>query len=93
MFGGALAAALTLLLVRAGEPVTTDALAAAIWGDRKQRAASTVTSHLSRLRAMLGPTDTGEPVLVRTGGGLTLAVPADRIDSRRFETLADQTSC
>jgi hypothetical protein len=48
--GGALAAALTLLLVRAGEPV-----------------------------------------LVRTGGGLTLAVPADRIDSRRFETLADQT--
>ena len=88
--GGALAAVLTLLLVRAGEPVTTDAVAEAIWGEREQRSASTVTSHLSRLRSMLGPAGTGDPVLVRTGGGLTLAVPAEQIDSHRFEALADQ---
>ena len=81
---------LTLLLVRAGEPVSTDAVAEAIWGNRDRRSASTVTSHLSRLRSMLGPAGTGEPALVRTGGGLTLTVPADRIDSRRFETLADR---
>ena len=36
---------------------------------------------------MLGSTGTGEPVLGRTGGGLTLALPADRIDSRRFESV------
>ena len=88
--GGALAAVLTLLLVRSGQPATTDAIAEAIWGDSGRRSASTVTSHLSRLRSMLGSAGTGEPVLARTAGGLTLSVPADRIDSRRFETLADQ---
>ena len=88
--GGALAAVLTLLLVRAGEPVSSDAVAQAIWGDGERRSASTVTSHLSRLRSLLGSTDTGGPVLGRTGGGFALALPAERIDSRRFERLADQ---
>jgi len=88
--GGALAAVLTLLLVRAGEPASTDAIADAIWGDSDRRSASTVTSHLSRLRSILGTAGTGDPVLQRTAGGLTLNLPADRIDSRRFETMADQ---
>ena len=88
--GGALAAVLTLLLVRAGEPASADAVAEAIWGDRRPGSASTVTSHLSRLRSMLGSTDSGEPVLQRTGGGLLLEVPADRIDAHTFESLAGQ---
>jgi hypothetical protein len=52
--------------------VSTDAVAEAIWGPRTQRAASTATPHLSRLRSILGSADTDEPVLVRTGGGLAL---------------------
>ena len=85
--GGALAAVLTLLLVRAGEPVSSDAVAEAIWGDGERRSASTVTSHLSRLRSLLGSTDTGEPVLGRDRrraslwrcrlSGLILAVSRD----------------
>ncbi len=87
---GALAAVLTLLLVRAGEPVTTEAVAEVIWGGRAHRSASTVMSHVSRLRSLLGSTGTGEPALVRNAGGLSLHIPADRIDSGRLETLADR---
>ena len=77
---------LTLLLVRAGEPVSTDAVAQAIWGDRERRSASTVTSHLSRLRSMLGSAGTGEPVLGRTGGGLR---PGGAGRADRFPPIRD----
>ena len=87
---GALAAVLTLLLVRAGEPVTTDAVAEVIWGGRAQRSTSTVTSHVSRLRSLLGSTGVGQPALTRNAGGLSLVTPADGIDSRRLETSADR---
>jgi len=59
--GGALAAVLTLLLVRAGEPASTDALAEAVWGERDRRSDSMVTSHLSRLRSVLARTAPANP--------------------------------
>ena len=91
--GGRLIAALTLLLVNAGRLVSSDALAEAMWG-AGSRAASTLDSHVWRLRNVLEPGRArGEPatVLLREAGGYRLVAAPEWIDSMRFAVLADET--
>src|SRR5262249_9692835 len=47
-------------------------------------AAGTLRSHLSRLRALVGP----DAALVARGGGYALAAEPDQLDAARFERLA-----
>ena len=74
--GARLVAALTLLLVHAGRQVSPDALAEAMWGDQTTpRSASTLDSHIWRLRRLLEPDrGRGAPaeLLLRDGAGYRL---------------------
>ena len=90
--GARIEAALALLLIHAGQAVSTDALAEAMWGDQdRARSATTLDSHVWRLRKLLEPERApGSPptVLLREPGGYRLVVAADRIDSVRYAALA-----
>ncbi|MEU2348459.1 BTAD domain-containing putative transcriptional regulator [Modestobacter sp. NPDC049651] len=92
--GARLAAALSLLLARAGERVPVDALAEAMWGDgARSRSSSTLDSHIWRLRRALEPErDRGAPsaVLQHEDGGYRLVVAPEAVDSQVFTALADQ---
>jgi predicted ATPase/DNA-binding SARP family transcriptional activator len=89
---GRLANAFALLSVHAGRRVGLDALADAMWGDRtRDRAASTLDSHVLRLRKLLEPERAhrqASAVLVREAGGYRLAAQPDQVDSLRFARLA-----
>ena len=89
---GTLSTALALLAVHAGRRVGTDELAEAIWGDRTTtRSASTLDSHVLRLRKVLEPrrrSREASSVLVNDSGGLRLAARPDQVDSLRFARLA-----
>lgn len=77
---------LAVLLVAGGRRVTVDALADAIWsGEPPASATGTVQSYVSRLRRRLGP----EP-LSWDDAGYQLDVPAEQVDARRFEALAEE---
>jgi DNA-binding SARP family transcriptional activator len=93
--GARLVAALGLLLVHAGRPVSVDALAEAMWGGEvSPRSASTLDSHIWRLRRLLEPgRGRGAPaeLLLRDGGGYRLLATTDQVDSMRFARLADET--
>ena len=93
--GTRLAAALSLLLVNAGQHVSVDALADAMWGaESPARSPSTLDSHIWRLRKALEPQRLrGSPsaVLRRDRGGYRLTADAVSIDSARFTALADST--
>ena len=93
--GRRLVSALTLLLVHADRVVSVDALAEAIWGAHADaRSASTLDSHVWRLRNLLEPgRRRGEPaaVLLRETTGYRLVAPTEQIDSRWFAVLADET--
>jgi DNA-binding SARP family transcriptional activator len=90
--GARLEAALALLLIHAGQAVSADALAEAMWGGQGgTRSATTLDSHIWRLRKVLEPERApGSPptVLLREPGGYRLVVAADRIDSARYAALA-----
>jgi len=90
--GARLEAALALLLIHAGQAVSADALAEAMWGGQGgTRSATTLDSHIWRLRKVLEPERApGSPptVLRREPGGYRLVVAADRIDSARYAALA-----
>ena len=90
--GARLEAALALLLIHAGQAVSADALAEAMWGGQGgTRSATTLDSHIWRLRKVLEPERApGSPptVLLREPGGYRLVVAADRIDSARYTALA-----
>jgi DNA-binding SARP family transcriptional activator len=90
--GARLEAALALLLIHAGQAVSADALAEAMWGGKGgTRSATTLDSHIWRLRKVLEPERApGSPptVLRREPGGYRLVVAADRIDSARYAALA-----
>jgi DNA-binding SARP family transcriptional activator len=76
-------AALAVLLLRAGEVVSTDFLIASLWGDSAPRTASTSLQNLvSALRKLLG----AELLLTRPPG-YKLEVDKDRVDLFRFERL------
>jgi DNA-binding SARP family transcriptional activator len=74
-------AVLTVLLLRAGEVVSQDALIDQVWGERPPGAAvAQVHNCVARLRRALGA-----EVLVRRPPGYVLHARPEEIDSRRFE--------
>ncbi|WP_395729704.1 AfsR/SARP family transcriptional regulator [Nakamurella sp.] len=91
--GARLEAALGLLLIHADRPVSTDALIDAVWGDQAtSRSASTLDSHIFRLRRRLEPDRSAgrvAAVVVREPGGYRLAVRPDQVDSLLLAELAD----
>ncbi|GAA4556431.1 AfsR/SARP family transcriptional regulator [Pseudonocardia xishanensis] len=90
--GGRLRTALGLLLVHADRPVSVDALVDALWsGSAPPGAASTVESHVFRLRRVLEPDrprGAASRVLAHEAAGYRLLAGPDEVDSRRFERLA-----
>jgi DNA-binding SARP family transcriptional activator len=77
---------LAILVVRAGESVSRDALIEDLWSGRPPRSAEhALDVHVSRLRASLG--DTGARVLRTTSSGYQLAAEAIASDMERFERL------
>lgn len=92
--GRRVTAALALLLVRANQHVSVDALVDAVWeGAPSDGAASTLDSHVWRLRRMLEPDRRrGEPftTITHDGEGFRLAVTGDQVDSLRFAQLAGE---
>ena len=81
-------AVLAVLLLRAGEVVSTDFLIAALWGDSAPRTATTSLQNLiSALRKQLGT----DAVATRPPG-YRLEVDRDRIDLYRFEQLVQEAA-
>jgi predicted ATPase/DNA-binding SARP family transcriptional activator len=85
---------LARLLVDPGRRVDVSALADAVWGDRgATRSASTLDSHLHRLRRFLESgrgRGAAAEVLVFEAGGYRLAVSGGQVDSVRFAELVTQ---
>lgn len=74
---------LAALAVRAGQPVSTDRLADALWHDTPPAsAAKVVQGCVVRLRKVLG-----SDAIETLAHGYRLAVPADDVDAHRFEGL------
>ena len=92
--GGRLVSALALLLIHAERHVSPDALAEAMWGtEATPRSASTLDSHIWRLRRLLEPDrGRGAPaeLLLRDQAGYRLLATPDQVDSTRFVRLADE---
>jgi DNA-binding SARP family transcriptional activator/class 3 adenylate cyclase len=83
-------ALLGLLLVNAGETLSTDRLIDELWGERPPAtAAKTVQVHISRLRKALaaGSGNASEGVVVTHEHGYQLEIDPEHLDSRRFERL------
>jgi DNA-binding SARP family transcriptional activator/tetratricopeptide (TPR) repeat protein len=79
---------LSLLLLHAGKPVTTDQLVDELWGDNQPTAArKTVQAHVAYLRKVL---NRDEEILAGVDDGYLLRVDASAIDSRRFEELIEE---
>src|SRR5436190_6065118 len=76
---------LGVLLLRVGEPVSTDALADALWGDEPPAAVATsLQTYVSQLRKLLGA-----DAILTEAGGYRLAVDGDRMDARVFEQAVE----
>jgi len=83
-------ALLGLLLVNAGETLSTDRLIDELWGERPPAtAAKTVQVHISRLRKALaaGAGNGSEALVVTREHGYQLEIDPERLDSHRFERL------
>jgi ABC-type transport system substrate-binding protein/DNA-binding SARP family transcriptional activator/streptogramin lyase len=81
---GKVRALLALLLLHAGEPVSTDRLVEALWGERAPAsAANSVHVYVSQLRKALG-----DARVVTRAGGYSLELDGDGLDCLRFEQLA-----
>jgi DNA-binding SARP family transcriptional activator len=80
----------TLLAMRAGERVSTDAIADILWDGRPPAgAAATVRGYVADVRRLLEPHRPGQvasSALVTTAGGYSLAVGPARVDAMRLET-------
>lgn len=85
---------LAMLLVAGGRVVPAESIIDALWGQEPpDSAAGTLQSYVSRLRRALVPgAARGEAarVLVWDPPGYKLALEADALDTRRFESLADR---
>ncbi|MGD0593539.1 MAG: BTAD domain-containing putative transcriptional regulator [Acidimicrobiales bacterium] len=81
---------LALLLLRVNQVVSLDHLASGLWEDAEApRPPATLRVHVSRLRQALAvPGESTEQVVVTSGRGYALQVPADAVDAWRFEQLA-----
>ncbi|MFI1969818.1 AfsR/SARP family transcriptional regulator [Streptomyces cinnamoneus] len=80
-------AALAVLLLRRGRPVTAHDLVDALWGAAPPaHATATLRSYVSRLRAVLEPdADRRASVLTDTADGYALRTPAAALDATVFE--------
>ncbi len=78
---------LALLIWRAGEPVSTDALVQGVYGeDAPAGARKSVQTYISNLRGELGD------VITATGSGYTLGAERDDVDALRFEDMVRRTT-
>ena len=76
-------AVLAILLLHAGEVVSSDRLIDQLWGDRAPAtAAKTVQVYVSKLRRALG-----DGVVLTRGGGYVLVCDRADVDVGRFEAL------
>ena len=74
---------LSALVVRAGDPISTDALADALWGDDLPASwAKVVHGCIARLRKRLGAA-----AIESVAAGYRLTVNESEVDNRRFERL------
>jgi DNA-binding SARP family transcriptional activator/DNA-binding beta-propeller fold protein YncE len=89
--GGAKQRALfALLLLRANEPVSTDALIDHLWaGTPPASAAKVLQNHVLRLRRLLGDHAAGAERLVTRAPGYLLRVAPEELDAHRFAALVD----
>ncbi|MBV9536846.1 MAG: winged helix-turn-helix domain-containing protein, partial [Solirubrobacterales bacterium] len=90
--GGKPRALLAMLLLHAGEVVSTDQLIDALWGERPPSAApNALQAHVAALRRVLEPGRahgvTGDLLITRSPGYL-LAVDGVEFDVPRFESVA-----
>ncbi len=80
-----------MLLLHAGEAVSTDRLIDALWGERPPpTAANALQAHVAALRRMLDPDRDrrdAESVLITRAPGYLLRVAGDGLDTARFERL------
>jgi DNA-binding SARP family transcriptional activator/ABC-type branched-subunit amino acid transport system substrate-binding protein/sugar lactone lactonase YvrE len=85
-------ALLAVLLLDAGQVVSSDRLIDELWGESPPADAQTaLQAHVSRLRKLLEPDHSGEPaVLVTRAPGYALLVGDDQLDLRRFEALVTE---
>jgi predicted ATPase/DNA-binding SARP family transcriptional activator len=94
--GQRLTSILSLLLIRANQRVSTDAMVEALWGDEVTgQSRATLESHLWRLRRLLEPDRRrGEPfgTILHDTAGYRLAVTAEQADSMQFSRLGDTVS-
>ncbi|MFP4513840.1 MAG: BTAD domain-containing putative transcriptional regulator, partial [Acidimicrobiales bacterium] len=84
---------LVALLVESGSAVPTDRLAEIVWGDDQPvDPTSTIQTHVSRLRSLLGEWsgESAREVLVTRPSGYVLAVDPDQVDAHRFERLVEE---
>jgi DNA-binding SARP family transcriptional activator len=80
-------ALLSVLLLQAGEVVSTDRLIDEVWGDDPPTAGATALRvRISQLRRSLGPA--GE-LLVTQAPGYVMRLQPDQLDLRRFERLVE----
>jgi DNA-binding SARP family transcriptional activator/tetratricopeptide (TPR) repeat protein len=85
---GRLRPLLAVLALWAGQPVSVDRLATAVWGeDPPGDARANVQTNVKRLRRVLG-TD----LIVTRRGGYVLDVEPDRVDALRFVRLLDEAA-
>ncbi len=76
-------ALLAILLLHAGEPVSSDALIDALWGESPPRTArAALQNYVAQLRRDLGP-----GLVESTPGGYVLEAGSEQIDLGRFERL------
>jgi DNA-binding SARP family transcriptional activator len=81
--GGQKRALLGLLLLHAGEAVSTDRIVDELWGEQPPKTATTsLQNFVSQLRRLLGP-----DALVTKPPGYLLRVEPDQLDAARFERL------
>ncbi|WP_083646989.1 AfsR/SARP family transcriptional regulator [Kitasatospora sp. CB01950] len=78
-------ALLTALALRARRIVSVDELLDALWEEPPARAAAIVRTYVSRLRRVLEPDRVHPTVLVSSGSGYVLRLPADGTDAEVFE--------
>lgn len=83
---GRLPALLAVLAMSAGQTVSADRLATAVWGeDLSIDVRANVQTNVRRLRRLLGPDH-----IVTRGHAYALDVPPDQVDALRFVRLLDQ---
>lgn len=92
--GGKQRAALAVLILHADEPVSTDRLTDALWGERPPGTARTaLQGYVAKLRRLLEPgrqKRTAGEVLVTSPAGYVLRLEEGALDRDRFEALAAQ---